>query len=253
VTRQNRLLLGVAAALAALAAYWFLLLAPKREEGAALATKVAQTQASVAQAETTLASYREAEGSYKTLYATVASLGKAVPADDDTRSLVVQLESAAAASGVDFHSIEVGTAGTSGDDATLADPSAAKLPPGAAAVGTAGFSAMSYDLEFKGSFLELSDLFSRLERFVQVDDDRLDVTGRLLRIEGLSMNGAEGDYRDLTATVHASTYLEPAGEGLTAGATAQAPAGTTSSTPATSADAGTTPPVTTATTTGALR
>jgi len=252
VTRQNRLLLGVAAALAALAAYWFLLLAPKREEGAALATKVAQTQASVAQAETTLASYRKAEGSYKTLYATVASLGKAVPADDDTRSLVVQLESAAAASGVDFHSIEVGTAGTSADDATL-DPTAAKLPPGAAAVGTAGFSAMSYDLEFKGGFLNLSDLFTRLERFVQVENDRIDVTGRLLRIEGLSMNGAEGDYRDLTATVHASTYLEPAGEGLTAGATAQAPAGTTSSTPATSADAGTTPPVTTATTTGALR
>ena len=252
MTRQNRLLIGVAAALAALAAYWFLLLAPKREEGAALATKVAQTQASVAQAETTLASYREAEGSYKTLYATVASLGKAVPADDDTRSLVVQLESAAAASGVDFHSIEVGPAGTSADDATL-DPTAAKLPPGAAAVGTAGFSAMSYDLEFKGSFLDLSDLFTRLERFVQVENDRIDVTGRLLRIEGLSMNGAEGDYRDLTATVHASTYLEPAGEGLTAGATAQAPAGTTSSTPATSADAGTTPPVTTATTTGALR
>lgn len=254
MTRQNRLLLGVAAALAALAAYWFLLLAPKREEGAALAEKVAQTQASVAQAESTLASYREAEGSYKTLYATVARLGKAVPADDDTRSLVVQLESTAAASGVDFHSIEVGTAGTSTtDDATIADPSAAKLPPGAAAVGTAGFSAMSYDIEFKGSFLELSDLFSRLERFVQVHNDQIDVTGRLLRIEGLSMSGAEGDYRDLTATVHASTYLEPAGEGLTAGATAQAPAGTTSSTPATSADAGTTPPVTTATTTGALR
>ena len=114
MTRQNRLLLGVAAALAALAAYWFLLLAPKREEGAALAVKVAQTQASVAQAETTLASYRKAEGSYKTLYATVASLGKAVPADDDTRSLVVQLESAAAGSGVDFHSIEVGTAGDVG-------------------------------------------------------------------------------------------------------------------------------------------
>ena len=252
MTRQNRLLIGVVAALAALAAYWFLLLAPKREEAAALAGKVAQTQASVAQAESTLSSYRQAAGSYKTLYATVAGLGKAVPADDDVRSLVVQLESAAAGSGVDFHSIEVGSAATSSTDTTVADPSV-KLPPGAAAVGTAGFSAMSFDLEFKGGFLNLSDLFSRLERFVQVTNDHIDVTGRLLRIEGVSLTGGGGSYRDLTATVHASTYLVPASQGLTAGATAQAPATATTTTPATSADAGTTPAVTTATTTGALR
>jgi hypothetical protein len=251
VTRQNRLLLGVGAALAALAAYWFLLLAPKREESAALADKVAQTQASVAQAESTLASYREAEGSYKTLYATVARLGKAVPADDDVRSLVVQLEAAAARSGVDFHSIEVGTAATS-DDTTTADPSV-KLPPGAAAVGSAGFSAMSFDLQFNGSYPKLTDLFSRLERFVRVNNDHIDVTGRLLRIEGLNIAGDDAGYRHLTATVHASTYLVPATEGLTAGATAQAPAATTPSTSATSASAGTTPAVTTATTTGALR
>jgi hypothetical protein len=199
----------------------------------------------VAQAEATLASYRQAERSYERLYATVAHLGKAVPADDDVQSLVVQLESAAAASKVNFNSIQVGTpvAATAGTTET-ATP-ATDLPPGAATVGSAGFSSMAFNLEFKGDFLRLSELFSRLERFVRVTNERIDVTGRLMRVESVSLAADGEDYRDLTATVNASTYLVPATEGLTAGATAQAPAGTTAS-----PGAGTT---TTATTTGVLR
>jgi hypothetical protein len=253
VTRQTRLLLGVVAALAALAAYWFLLLAPKREEAAALATQVEQKEAAVAQAESTLASYRDAESAFKGLYTTVARLGKAVPADDDVRSLVVQLESAASASKVDFRSIEVGTGSAAPTDATAtpAAPTDKPLPPGAVPVGSAGFSTMAFNLEFNGDFLRLSDLFSRLERFVRVNDDRIDVTGRLLRVESVTLTPNGEDYRDLTATVNASTYLVPATEGLTGGATAQAPAAPT--TPTEPSTAGTTPPVTTATSTGALR
>jgi hypothetical protein len=250
VTRQTRLLLGVVAALAALAAYWFLLLAPKREEAAALADKVAQTQAAVAQAEATLASYRDAERSYERLYATVTRLGKAVPADDDVRSLVVQLESAADASDVDFGSIQVGAA-ASAAGATEEAPAGVELPPGAASIGSAGFSAMAFTLDFKGRFLDLTELFTRLERFVRVNNERLDVTGRLLRIQGVQLAPDGDDYRKITATVNASTYLVPATEGLTAGATAPAPAGSGSTT--TPADAGTTPAVTTATSTGVLR
>jgi hypothetical protein len=248
VTRQTRLLLGGVAVLAAAAAYWFLLLAPKREEAAALADKVTQTQAAVAQAEATLAAYREAEAAYGRLYATVARLGKAVPGDDDVRSLVVQLESAAAASKVDFNSIQVGTPASTAPVEPQAAPGAAKLPPGAAPLGSAGFSAMAFNLEFRGEYLRLSELFSRLERFVRLSGERIDVTGRLMRVEGVTVKADDGDYRDLTATVNASTYVVPAAEGPTAGATAQGPAGTTPP-----ADAGTTPATTTATTTGVLR
>jgi hypothetical protein len=86
---------------------------------------------------------------------------------------------------------------------------------------------------------------------VRVNNERLDVTGRLLRIEGVQLAPDGDDYRKITATVNASTYLVPATEGLTAGATAPAPAGSGSTT--TPADAGTTPAVTTATSTGVLR
>ena len=41
----------------------------------------------------------------------VARLGKAVPADDDVRSLMVQINSAADRSGVDFRTISIGGAG----------------------------------------------------------------------------------------------------------------------------------------------
>jgi hypothetical protein len=249
VTRQTRILLGVVVALGALAAYWFLLLAPKREEAAALEAKVAEKQAAVAQAESTLQSYRQAAGAYKRLYTTVTRLGKAVPEDDDTRSLVVQLESAADGSDVNFSAITTAAAPSADAGATAAP--ATKLPPGAAPVGTAGFASMAFDLEFKGSFLRLTDLFTRLERFVTVDDERIDVTGRLLRVDGIALSASGGDPRDLTATVKASTFLVPPGEGLTVGATAQGPAASAGGSPP--AGGATTPPVTTATTTGALR
>jgi hypothetical protein len=245
---KNRVLIGVVAALAVVAAYWFLLLAPKREEAAALAAQVEQTQAAVAQAESTLASYREAQAAYKSLSATVARLGKAVPSDDDVRSLVVQLESAATASQVNFRSIDVSAGGSSApaDAATAAATPAG--PPGATPMGSAGFSSMAFNLQFKGSYLRLAELFARLERFVKLNGDRIDVSGRLLRVEGVTLSPNGGDYRHLNATVNASAYLVPATESLSLDAPA---AGSTTTPPA---GGGTTPPVTTtATSTGALR
>ncbi len=247
---KNRALIGVVAALAVVAAYWFLLLSPKREEAAALAAKVEQTQASVAQAEATLASYREAQAAYKRLSATVARLGKGVPSDDDVRSLVVQLESAATSSEVDFRSINVGAGASAAAAATGAAAEAVTPagPPGSTPVGSSGFSAMTFNLQFKGSYLRLAELFARLERFVKLHRDRIDVSGRLLRVEGLTMSPNGGDYRHLNATVNASTYLVPAAEPLSLQST-----GTTPST-ATPAAGGTTPATTTtATSTGVLR
>ena len=251
VTKNRTALLGVVVALAAVAAYWFLLLAPKREEAAALAAKVEQTQAAVAQAESTLASYRQAQAAYKSLSATVARLGKAVPADDDVRSLVVQLESAATASKVDFRSIDVG----SGSSAAATDATAAAAtvagPPGSTPMGSAGFSSMAVQPAVQGQ-LPAPRRAVRAARAASSSctGDRIDVTGRLLRVEGLTMSPNGGDYRHLNATVNASTYLVPATEPLSLDA-ASAAGTTPSTTPP--ADGGTTPPVTTATTTGALR
>ena len=100
MTRTNKILLSVVALGAAIAAFYFFVLAPKREEVAKLDTEIAAKEAEIEQARLTLAGYEQAKESYKRNYATLARLGKAVPADDDVRSLLVQLESTADRSGV---------------------------------------------------------------------------------------------------------------------------------------------------------
>ena len=156
----------------------------------------------------------------------IARLGKAVPADDDVRSLLVQVNSAAKRAGVDFRTISVGGAGapTAGPDAAGKAPAVKPPPPGATTVGTAGFSTMPFTFAFKGSFFELGKFFNRIDSFVAVKGQGLDVTGRLLLLNSITLvPDAEKGFPALSADVSANSYLLPSAEGLTAGATPEGP------------------------------
>ena len=100
MSRTYRVLLVAIVALGAVGGYWKLVLAPKREKIAQLDEQVASAQAQLAQTQQLIATYKGARDAYKTNYDTVVRLGKAVPTDDDTRSLVVQIDAAAKRSGV---------------------------------------------------------------------------------------------------------------------------------------------------------
>jgi hypothetical protein len=200
----------------------------------------------------TLGAYRKAREGYGSNYATVVRLGKAVPADDDTRSLLVQLDSAARSSGVDFRAISVGGAQAAPTPAAAGAPSASTPPPGAVSVGSAGFSAMPFTFSFRGSFFNMSEFFSRLERFVSVRNARMDVTGRLLRLESIVLKPDQEGFPSIRAEIGASSYLVPSSEGLTAGATPTGPNGAAAPA-APAAPAGATPPTTTATVSGVTR
>ena len=248
MSRTTQILLAVGVTAAALAAYWYLALAPKRAEVAKLDTEVATKQTAVQTAQATANNYETTRKAYRKNYATVVRLGKAVPADDDVRSLVVQLDSAAEKSGVDFDRIAIGEGGGAGPSVASDPAGGTPGPPGAVSVGPAGFTAMPFSFAFNGHFDNLSTFFSRLERFVTVSNERIDVTGRLLRLESLSLKpDAEGGF--IVAEIGASSYLLPTSEGVTAGGTATAPAATTTTASAT--PSGTTPPTTPATSTGA--
>ena len=251
MTRRNTILLVAVAAVAMVGAYWMLILAPKREEAAAIDKQIATKQAELASAEAEVANYEGARGAYKSNYSLVARLGKAVPADDDVRSLMVQINSAAERSGVDFRTINIG--GGSGSPSTgpgAAAPATGPTPPGASSVGSAGFSTMPFSFGFKGDFFELGRFFNRLDRFVAVKGSGVNVTGRLLLLNSITLtpDTAKG-FPALIADVKASSYLLPSTETATAGATAAGPAGAAGSTPAPSAPATTT----TATISGATR
>jgi hypothetical protein len=112
VTTRDRIVITVVAAAALLAGYWFLILAPKRNEAQSLNSQVSSAKqrrdAAVADANAS----RAAKAQYAVNYATVARLGKAVPSGDDMPSLVYQLASTSRAAHVDFREIKLTTSGT---------------------------------------------------------------------------------------------------------------------------------------------
>jgi hypothetical protein len=246
VTRTNKILITVVAVGLAVGAFYFLALAPQREEIAKLDTDVAAKEAELAQAQQTLVGYEQARKTYKSNYTTLARLGKAVPADDDVRSLMVQLESAAERAGVDFEKIELGTGLAGGTSTTpapgAAQPTSGELAPAPGAVPVAGgaMSAMPFNFTFKGGFFDLSTLMSRLERFVTVNNQRVDVTGRLLRVESVSIAPSQAGFPEMQAQIGAATYIVPPVEPVSGdtGAAPTAPADSSSTQATTNANAG---------------
>ena len=116
---------------------------------------------------------------------------------------------------------------------------------------------MPFAFRFQGSFFELGKFFNRLDKFVAVRNRGLDVTGRLLLLNSITLTpDATKGFPMLSADVSANSYLLPPTEGLTAGATAAGPAGSgTAAAPAASATPAPSSPATTttATITGAAR
>jgi Tfp pilus assembly protein PilO len=285
VTSRDRTVLGVVGLIAALAAFWFLALGPKRKDAAAIGDKLSAAQVRLDAARTEATASQAARTRYAVSYSNVARLGKAVPADDDVPSLVYQLDSTAKATGVDFRSIKVAsgsgttpppaanaaqasaaTSDQAGKSGQKTDPSkagstttttpvgasapaqatTATLPPGAT-VGTAGFATMPFSFEFTGSFFKLADFFGHVERYIRASAKRVDVTGRLLMIDGISLKASPTGFPSMSASVSATTYLLPQSEGVTAGATPSGPAAGTQNV---NAGTTTTPPVVPATATG---
>jgi Tfp pilus assembly protein PilO len=238
VNARNGLIIGLLLTILAGYGFFHFALAPKREEASTLQSQIDQQQQQLDAANALLAANSTARERYKASYASVVRLGKAVPADDDVRSLVVQLEAAAAKTGIDFNAINVSTAAASAAAATGA--TAAQLPPGATA-GPAGFPVMQFAFTFKGQFFKLGDFFERLHGFVKSSRQGVSVTGRLLTLDSLKLAPDAEGFPKIDATVNATSYLVSPLEGLTAGATAAGPAGATATGEATTTTAGTTP------------
>lgn len=245
MTRSPKILIPAVLAIAAVAAFWFLALTPKRDEAARLDGEITTKQSQLDQSKALLVSYERSKANYRTNYRTFTRLGKAVPPDDDVRSLLVQLDDAATRSKVDFHSITIGGGSTEAPAST--SPSGLAPAPGAVPVGSAGFSAMPFTFGFDGSFFHLSDFFNRVEDFVTVTNGKVDVTGRLLLLGSISVT-PEGGLKHMKAQIGATSYLVPPASGIE-GATPSSPAGGQPGATPPSGDAGVTP-TTSATITG---
>jgi Tfp pilus assembly protein PilO len=122
VKRTDLTILAAVGVLGLVAAFWFLVLSPKREEAAELGDKVTQLEASVAEQEQLAAAAEEAESGYNENYQRVVVLGKAVPQDADTPSLLVELQDIADRENVDFQSITLADGSGVTDAAQVATP-----------------------------------------------------------------------------------------------------------------------------------
>jgi hypothetical protein len=133
VTARDRTVLMVVGAVVLLAGFWFLALGPKRKDEKSLNDKIALAQQRLDTARQETAAADAARKRYDEDYATVAKLGKAVPADDDVASLVYQLDHISAGSHIDFRSIKLEASGSSSASAA---PAAAQAAAVASASGT---------------------------------------------------------------------------------------------------------------------
>ena len=246
MTARDRTVLGVVVGVVIIVAAWLLVVAPKRSTASQLSTQISSVQSQLDQARTTVAQGEAARAAFTGSYTVLARLGEAVPTDDDVPSLIYEIQDAATRSHVQFNSLALSSSGaaatttptttttptSSSSTAGAAAAAAASLPPGVS-VGPGGFPLEPFSFTFTGNFFHLSSFFGRLQRFVVIGAKSIGVSGRLLTLNSISLAVAPGGFPNITATVLADTYLLPASQGLTAGATPLGPGSQASSTTST--------------------
>lgn len=184
------------AAIGLLAALWLLAVAPTREQAARLAVGVRQAEQRRDDAIARAATAEQARATYARDYATVARLGKAVPANADVPSLVFQLESAARRAKVDFRVVTV-----------LDSAASASAPAGAAAAAGGGIHPAPFSFTFDGTYSSLQALLSKIARFSRVKGTHVFVNGRLLTIDGVTLNPGRGGLPRIQGVVTAKAYV----------------------------------------------
>jgi Tfp pilus assembly protein PilO len=226
MTTRDRLMLMGIVALAVLAGAWLTTVAPEREHAAKVTAEVQSARQQLASAESQAADARGAQAQYSKAYASLVSLGQAVPAAPETPALIYMLDKATHRRDVQFSSIASGSSGSSSSSSTPTP-----------AAQAAGFAQQPFTFVFNGSFSDLYKLFSQLEGFtLQTPSGALHVNGRLLTIDSVSLTPVASEAQSssasskpksgqLTGSITATAYVLPAGQSPLGDATPSGPAG----------------------------
>jgi Tfp pilus assembly protein PilO len=231
----NAMIVAMLMVAAVATAFWILALSPKRDEAARLAGKIETLEGSLAQHQAEAATALEARRVFPQEYQRLVVLGKAVPSDDDTASLLVQVNQLADRDHVRFQNLELSPgSGSEGEAPSVAAPagtepispteaSAALLPLGAT-IGPAGLGVMPYTLKFEGTFFQVADFIKGLDALVETKNEDVAVDGRLITVDGFSLAPSQEEgFPNLEATFAVTTFLTPPSQGITAGASPVGP------------------------------
>ncbi len=241
-TRDRLMLIGIVA-LVVLLGVWFTTVAPERERAAKVTAEVEAARRQLASAESDAGSAKAAQAQYSSAYASLVSLGQAVPASAETPALIYMLDKATHSRDVQFSSISAGSSGSSSSSSA----SASATPAGQ----STSFAQQPFTFVFNGSFVDLYKLLNQLESFtVQTPSGQLHVNGRLLTIDSLSLTPEAGETESssggssktksgqIGATITATAYVLPGGQSALGGATPSSPAGASSTATSTPASGG---------------
>jgi len=252
---SNRSIVAILAVAALAIAFWVLALSPKREEANELSAEAGQLRAALSAAQTEAVQAATAKREFPADYRHLVVLGQAVPAGDETSSLLVELNSIADKAKVKFESIQLeGSGETSaavsaptestpavpGAAAPGSVPASATVPPTEAAasilplgatIGPAGLGVMPYGLTFSGNFFQIANFIKGIDSLVDAGGKNVAVDGRLVTVNGFSLTAPAGEEESpkLSASFAVATYVTPPEQGLTAGASPSSPAPITTS------------------------
>jgi hypothetical protein len=249
MTTRDRLMLVGILAVAILVGGYIKLVAPERQKASKISAEVASERQQLQSAEAQATEAANSRNRYAAAYASLVSLGPAVPASGETPSLLYALASATHNRNVKFQSISATGSGAGAAPAT--GPPAGSAGASAGAAGSASsqaFSQQPFSFIFGGTFADLYHLLYQLEGFTtQTTAGALHVNGRLLTIDGIQLAPAQAgaaagsgasNRHELIVTVTATAYVLPPGQSPLGGASPSAPAGLT---PASSAPGGSSP------------
>jgi Tfp pilus assembly protein PilO len=240
--------------------FYLKVLGPKRDEASSLKKDIADLHGQIDEQKQVADFAEDARQHFPQYYGRLVVMGKAVPGNSDTSSLLVQLNSIANRTGVSFDGISLSSGTGSGDTAAPApaatdtsstststtsttsssatttptatpppatESTAANLPLGAV-VGSAGLPTMPYDMNFQGTYFDVANFLKGVDGLVHVHGtSEIDADGRLLTVSGFVLEPAPNskpDDPELNVTLAVTSYVTPAEQGLTAGATPGGPA-----------------------------
>lgn len=242
MSSSNRVIVVMLGVAAFGLAFWVLLLSPKRSEVSKLDIQIEKQQDSLTQYRTEIAQGLAARRAFPKEYQQLVVLGEAAPADDETASLLVQLNRIARQSHVKFQTFSLTPASggeaaapeapapeaptPGGEPASYPSPTevAASTLPLGASIGPAGLAVMPYTLTFKGDFFHLADFIHGLDSLVKSNNASVNVTGRLITINAFNLAAdSNGGFPKLEGSFTVTTYLVPPTQGITGGATPSSP------------------------------
>lgn len=229
MSARDRLVLMAIAAVAVLGAGWMLAVKPARQQASAVESEVTVVHSQLTTVQGEITDAQSAKQRYRAAYASLATLGMAVPTSSEVPALMYTIDHVSSSRKVEFTSISGGSSGGSGSSGAASAAGAAQ---------SAGFTQMPFSFIFNGNYKDLIKLLRQLEGFtVQSPSGTLQVSGRLLTVQSItfsapasggssssSQSGAASGPRpgEMTWTITATAYVLPAAT------TTPAPAGGTS-------------------------